>query len=59
MTSERVFQPAPMATSVVGSHARPGWLDLVMLKHAVALISSCLGVQVCTPLFRLFRCPHV
>lgn len=24
------FQPAPMATSVVGSHARPGWLDLAV-----------------------------
>jgi 5-methyltetrahydropteroyltriglutamate--homocysteine methyltransferase len=23
-----VYQPAPLTTSVVGSHARPGWLDL-------------------------------
>ena len=24
------FQPTPLATSVVGSHARPGWLDLAV-----------------------------
>lgn len=30
MTSAPLFQPAPMATSVVGSHARPGWLDLAV-----------------------------
>ncbi len=24
------FQPAPLTTSVVGSHARPGWLDLAV-----------------------------
>lgn len=24
------FQPTPMATSVIGSHARPGWLDLAV-----------------------------
>jgi 5-methyltetrahydropteroyltriglutamate--homocysteine methyltransferase len=30
MTSGQRFQPAPMATSVVGSHARPGWLDLAV-----------------------------
>jgi len=30
MTSGQPFQPAPMATSVVGSHARPGWLDLAV-----------------------------
>src|SRR4051794_16959110 len=23
-----VYQPAPLSTSVVGSHARPGWLDV-------------------------------
>src|SRR4051812_3837030 len=23
-----VYQPAPLTTSVVGSHARPGWLDV-------------------------------
>jgi 5-methyltetrahydropteroyltriglutamate--homocysteine methyltransferase len=28
--SRASFQPAPMATSVVGSHARPGWLDLAV-----------------------------
>jgi 5-methyltetrahydropteroyltriglutamate--homocysteine methyltransferase len=30
MTSDALFQPGPMATSVVGSHARPGWLDLAV-----------------------------
>ena len=30
MTSGSLFQPGPMATSVVGSHARPGWLDLAV-----------------------------
>ena len=30
MTSAPVFRPAPMATSVIGSHARPGWLDLAV-----------------------------
>lgn len=30
MTRGPRFQPAPMATSVVGSHARPGWLDLAV-----------------------------
>ncbi len=24
------FQPAPLTTSVIGSHARPGWLDLAV-----------------------------
>jgi 5-methyltetrahydropteroyltriglutamate--homocysteine methyltransferase len=28
--TDGVFQPAPMATSVIGSHARPGWLDLAV-----------------------------
>lgn len=30
MTSGPPFQPVPMATSVIGSHARPGWLDLAV-----------------------------
>lgn len=29
--SEVLFQPAPLATSVIGSHARPGWLDLAVV----------------------------
>lgn len=34
MTSAPLFQPAPLATSVVGSHARPGWLDLAVAGAA-------------------------
>lgn len=30
MSDGQPFQPAPMATSVIGSHARPGWLDLAV-----------------------------
>ncbi len=28
MTNDRPYQPSGMTTSVIGSHARPGWLDL-------------------------------
>ncbi|MEZ4596792.1 MAG: hypothetical protein R3C32_08085 [Chloroflexota bacterium] len=34
MIDGQPFQPAPLATSVVGSHARPGWLDLAVAGAA-------------------------
>ena len=27
------YRPEPMATSVIGSHARPGWLDLAVVAQ--------------------------
>jgi 5-methyltetrahydropteroyltriglutamate--homocysteine methyltransferase len=34
MSNGQPFRPTPMATSVVGSHARPGWLDLAVAAVA-------------------------
>lgn len=31
---EKPFKPAPLTTSVVGSHAHPGWLDLAIAADA-------------------------
>ncbi len=34
------FQPTPLATSVVGSHARPGWLDLAVAAQGRGELGS-------------------